>query len=79
MLILDPEAPPPALPPVLAAADVGFDPLLAAVLVRILWRDPANRLIFPLLLRALALADFAFFFAIHAPMLLRPRIDGKPG
>ncbi|MEW5973360.1 MAG: NnrS family protein [Pseudomonadota bacterium] len=55
---------PPALLPVLAAADVGFDLLLAAVLIRTLWRNPANRLIFPPLLLVLALANLAWWLAM---------------
>lgn len=54
---------PAALLPVLAAADVGFDLLLAAVLARTLWRNPANRLIFPPLLLALAFANLAWWLA----------------
>jgi uncharacterized protein involved in response to NO len=55
---------PPDLLPLLAAADVGFDLLLAVVLARTLWRNPANRLIFPPLLLALALANLAWWLAM---------------
>lgn len=55
---------PPALLPVLAVADVGFDLLLAAVLLRTLWHNPANRLIFPPLLLVIALANLAWWLAM---------------
>lgn len=54
---------PAAFLPALAVADVGFDLLLAAVLARTLWRNPANRLIFPPLLLLLALANLAWWLS----------------
>jgi uncharacterized protein involved in response to NO len=54
---------PPALLPWLAAADVGFDLLLAAVLMRTLRHNAANRSIFPPLLLVIALANLAWWLA----------------
>jgi uncharacterized protein involved in response to NO len=61
--LLLPFAPPETLP-LLAAADVGFDLLLALVLARTLWHNPANRLIFPPLLLLLALANLTWWLAM---------------
>ncbi|HET19729.1 MAG TPA: NnrS family protein, partial [Chromatiales bacterium] len=55
---------PAAFLPFVAALDVGFDLGLAAVLARTLWRNPANRLIFPPLLLAIALSNLAWWLAV---------------
>ena len=60
VLLFDAESPGPWV----AALDVGFDLLLGAVLLRTLWRNPANVWIFPPLLWLLALANLAWWLAL---------------
>ncbi|HEX9710294.1 MAG TPA: NnrS family protein, partial [Candidatus Thermoplasmatota archaeon] len=53
----------------------------SGALVRTLGPLAAPSLAFPLLVASGVLwsGAFAIFLAVHAPMLLRPRVDGRPG
>ncbi|MGC8853928.1 MAG: hypothetical protein ACP5OY_03300 [Halothiobacillaceae bacterium] len=72
MLILDPRSPPLTG---FVLFNLGFRPFFPSRSPT----SPGGSMARVTLAAMLWVLGFAFFFAIHAPMLLRPRVDGKPG